>query len=266
MKIKISDMMDQATECNENLTYTDPEVDFNNVKASVMKKAQAKSVHKKSIFFYARTAAAVFAVVLAVTGTTVIAKGLLPLGGLVTKDTIDEITEPEVAASYAEMTTASELAAFSETVDSGDDDDIPQTRQVVGNPYENESEKDLERDRVYFTYTSANGTYSIPDFYLGNGAFAEFHTDGQTGLYLQKGQTVTLQFSQEDAANPDTEDSSANIGYTLNGQYTGLLVSRDPEISCSFTAPSSGNYVIVLSNFGVSRAIYKNITVTVNDK
>ena len=260
MKIKISDMMDQATEYNENLTYIDPEVDFDNVKTSVMKKAQAKPVHKKSIFFYARTAAAVFAVVLAVTGTTVIAKGLLPLGGLVTKDTIDKITEPEVAASYAEMTTASELAAFSETVDSGDD--IPQTRQQVGNPYE----KNLKMDRVCFTYTSANGTYSIPDFYLGNGAFAEFHTDGQTGLYLQKGQTVTLQFSQEDAANPDTEDSSANIGYTLNGQYTGLLVSRDPEISCSFTAPSSGNYVIVLSNFGVSRTIYKNITITVHDK
>ena len=252
--------MDQATEYNENLTYIDPEVDFDNVKTSVMKKAQAKPVHKKSIFFYARTAAAVFAVVLAVTGTTVIAKGLLPLGGLVTKDTIDKITEPEVAASYAEMTTASELAAFSETVDSGDD--IPQTRQQVGNPYE----KNLKMDRVCFTYTSANGTYSIPDFYLGNGAFAEFHTDSQTGLYLQKGQTVTLQFSQEDAANPDTEDSSADIGYTLNGQYTGLLVSRDPEISCSFTAPSSGNYVIVLSNFGVSRTIYKNITITVHDK
>ena len=260
MKIKISDMMDQATECSEDLTSAGPDIDFDRVKESVMKKAQAKPVHKKSIFFYARTAAAVFAVVLVVTGTTVIAKALLPLGGLVTKDTIDEITEPEVAASYAEMATTSELAAFSETVDSADD--IPQTRQQVGNPYE----KNLKMDRVCFTYTSANGTYSIPDFYLGNGAFAEFHTDGQTGLYLQKGQTVTLQFSQEDAAYPDTEDSSADIGYTLNGQYTGLLVSRDPEISCSFTAPSSGNYVIVLSNFGVSRAIYKNITVTVHDK
>ena len=264
MKIKISDMMDQATEYSEDLTSAGPDVDFDRVKQSVMKKAQAKPAHKKSILFYARTAAAVFAVVLAVTGTTVIAKGLLPLGGLVTKDTIDEITEPEVASSYAEMTTASELAAFSETVDSGDD--IPQTRQQVGNPYEIESEKDLERDRVCFTYTSANGTYSIPDFYLGNGAFAEFHADSQTGLYLRKGQTVTLQFSQEDAANPDTEDSSADIGYTLNGQYTGLLVSRDPETSCSFTAPASGNYVIVLSNFGVSRTIYKNITVTVHDK
>ena len=260
MEIKISDMMDQTAECNETLTSAGTEVDFDKVKQSVMKKAQTKPVHKKSIFFYARTAAAVFAIVLVVTGTTVIAKGLLPLGGLVTKDTIDEITEPEVAASYAEMTTASELAAVSETVDSGDD--IPQTRQQVGNPYE----KNLEMDKVCFTYTSADGTYSIPDFYLGNGAFAEFHADGQTGLYLRKGQTVTLQFSQEDAANPDTEDSCADIGYTLNGQYTGLLVSRDLETSCSFTAPTSGNYVIVLSNFGVSRTIYKNITVTVHDK
>ena len=50
MEIKISDMMDQTAECNETLTSAGTEVDFDKVKQSVMKKAQTKPVHKKSIF------------------------------------------------------------------------------------------------------------------------------------------------------------------------------------------------------------------------
>lgn len=258
MEIKISDMMDQTAECNETLTSAGTEVDFDKVKQSVMKKAQTKPVHKKSIFFYARTAAAVFAVVLVVTGTTVIAKGLLPLGGLVTKDNEKDISEEQICVSEEIVDPST-----SEITDWPGQDAEPDSSVWYFNPYDlNEDGIGLE-DMFTFTYAVQNDQYLIPTFYLDSGAFAELRDATGDGLHFAKGQKITISFQQRSAfEGSEAGNPSASIGYLVNGNFTCLEHIRDKEGVISFIAPETGNYVISFADCGSDRTVYENVTVT----
>lgn len=257
MKIKISDMMDQATDCNETLTSAGPEVDFVKVKESVIKKAQEKPIQKKSIFFYARTAAAVVAVVLAVTGTTVIAKGLLPLGGLVTKDNEEDISEEQICFSEDVVDPSTSVIT-----DWPDQDAEPDPSVWEFNPYDLNGDG-IGLDNMFaFTYTVQNDHYLIPTFYLDSGAFAEFRDTAGDGLYFTKGQKVTISFQQRSALN-DSEagNPSASVGYLVNGNFTCLEHIRDKKGTISFIAPETGNYVISFADCGSDRTVYENVTI-----
>lgn len=258
MKIKISDMTDNSTEYLDSSASDTANVDLDKVRASVLKQIQPKIAHRKTIFFYARTAAAVVAIVLAITGTTVIAKGLLPLGGLVTKDNEKDISEEQICVSEEVVDPST-----STITDWPGQDAEPDSSVWDFNPYDLNGDGIGLENMFTFTYTLQNDQYLIPTFYLDSGAFAEFRNTAGDGLYFTKGQKITISFQQRSALDgSEAGNPSASVGYLVNGNFTCLEHIRDVEATISFIAPETGNYVISFTDCGSDRTVYENVIVT----
>lgn len=247
MQIKISEMLDQSTDYLEDSEYC-INVDYNKIKKTVMNHLHHKKV-SKPWFFYMRTAAAIFAVALTVTGTAVIAKGVLPAAGKITSENKTEISQKAYAHSYTEeSSTDTETAAVSLNTAV-----LPGT--TAFNPYQ-----DLDTTRqCVISCKKKLSTYIADDFYLGNGYYARLKPDENDTLALEKGQKICINLTQR-ASSSDFSPLSY-IGAWCNDTYTEIGKLTEGNASIVFEVPETGNYEFSVTNLSSERTFYTNTTI-----
>lgn len=249
MQIKISEMLDQATEYIESSEHILTETDIEKVKKSVLDTIAPKRHCKKIPFFYIRTAAAVLAITLVVSGTTVIAKGLFPAAGKITSQNAAEITPEEFAHSYTEEN-SEEAEEPAKTLHLASLD-----KESEFNPYQ---ELDVKRQYT-ITCKKNSSTYTADDFYLGNGYYAKLTSHEDNGLHLAKGQKIYIKFTQ--SASSTDFSPITYIGAKYNDTYIDLGKSTEKNTGIIFEVPETGSYEFSITNLSDERVFYTNTTI-----
>ena len=249
MQIKITEMLDQATEYIESSEYILTETDIEKVKKSVLDTIASKRRCKKIPFSYIRTDVAVLAITLIVSGSTVIAKGLLPAAGKITSKNAAEITQKEFAHSYTdENSDETEEPAKSLNLTSLD-------KESEFNPYQ-----ELDAKRQYtITCEKKSSTYAADDFYLGNGYYAKLSSHENNGLPLTKGQKIYIKFTQ--SASSTDFSPITYIGVKYNDTYIDLGKFTEKNAGVIFEVPETGSYEFSITNLSDERVFYTNTTI-----
>lgn len=252
MKLRISDLMDQATDYIEAENVKTYQPDLEKISRAVFDGVEKRN-HRQRLWTWLRPMAACLAAVILLSGTVVTAKVYLSSAGPVTPENRNALDQEEICWAY-------EAAAESSVVD-----EIPEEAET-----EEENTKDYfdpytELDVYEAVYTRDGDSVTVPSFYLGNGGFAHIVSSDGKGISCKKGQTVVISLDQYTAYSLSEGRPCAVLGCRVNGVYTRLEKSRDDHFTYSYVAPEDGVYEFSIANLGSERTIYEQVTITCGD-
>ncbi|HCT92883.1 MAG TPA: hypothetical protein DF613_16105 [Lachnospiraceae bacterium] len=252
MKVRISDLMDQATDYIEAENTKTYRPDVERITQTVFAGIEKRN-HSQRMRSRLRPMAACLAAVILLSGTVVTAKVYLSSAGPVTPENREDLNQEEICRAYeaaAESSVADEISEEAETEED-------ETKGYF-DPY-------TELNAYEAVYTRDGNRITVPPFYLGNGDFAHIVSSDGKGINCTKGQTVVVSLDQYTAYSLSEGRPCAVLGCRVNGVYTELETSREDHFTYSYVVPEDGIYDFSITNLGSERTVYEQVTITCGD-
>jgi hypothetical protein len=253
MKLKISELLDQVADFCESNNCPKTEIDLSKIEKRVLTKihSQPKPIRfrKRRKFIIALAAALV-----AVTGSVVIAKTLLPSGGIITEENADDITEH--LSAYSSITSAEEDLTQENLQTEIFENDIISKESAIANQLPDSSEI------VEISVKEKNGTIAPPDLYMDNGCMIILK-NGDTGYTLKKDTEITFKICPKFADSTNSYPIHISLGYVLDGNYNPIydIETAKESGTYTFTVPHDGIYYFTLINTTLDRIILYNSSI-----
>lgn len=235
MKIRISDMLDNASELIEGNTEAEYAADNKRIKEIVFSKINpAKKVHRSKRYV------AVLFIVFVLGSMTVGAKELLRSAGIIgsnKKEIMQQQTGHRVEEDFAYH--------FNDIVDL-------QTNLIsVGNLYEGNNPI-----AKYIMEIPVDIEGELPECYLDNGSMIIFTQSKDGGWNVAEGTVLHFRFiqGQGDGTEP-TQAGTLEVGYILNGELKELQMISQDTCNIDFCPERNGTYYFYLKNCSSDRVI-----------
>ncbi len=242
MQIRISDMMDQASDLCENKNAANPGVDLNIIKNKVLPSINESKPAPRKIIKRKKAILLVAAAMILATGTIVIAKTHLAAGGLIDKNNKEEV----MTDTFAMSTDSISGTQNTESVYNGkSSSDIPSWAK----------DENIAQEFAFIDGKADSNVISLPECYLENGCMLVME-NGKSGFKLKKGQKIVFDIDQSFAGTDTGASLKIRTGYILDDTYTviGDAVDGDDE-PLEFTVPKSGTYDFTFLNLSSDRVI-----------
>lgn len=235
MKIRISDMFDNASELIEENAEVEYAADNKRIKEIVFSKINpVKKVHRRKRYV------AVLLIFLVIGSMTVGAKGLLRSAGIIDSNK-DEIMQPQVGQCVEE-----DFAYhFNNIVDF-------QTALV--------NEENLYEGNIpvakYIMEIPIDTEGKLPECYLDNGTMIIFTQSNNDGWNAAEGAILHFEFTQGQADGTDLLPLGIlEAGYIVAGELKELQMVSQNFYSVDFCPESEGTYYFYLKNCSSDRII-----------
>lgn len=238
MKIRISDMLDNAAEVVEMECNYNNVIDSRRIKEIVFQRihrSQRKRIREQGI-----------AALIAVLGLSVIsigAKTLLRTAGVIGINQ-DDILQPQIGIK-------------------ADEDDISDYEIKFDMQSDLISEKYLYENGIpiakYIAEVSVDEENKIPECYVDNGAMLIFVGVNNTGWYVGAGTALQLGFQQERVEETDSDKAGIlEVGYIHDGKVQWCQIADSISNNIQLMAEEEGNYYICIRNASSDRIIITN--------
>lgn len=240
MKIRISEMLDNASELIEENTECDVLLDEDRIKEKVFQ--NIRKPHNKQIVWRKKRYAAVFIAMVSISGVTVLAHSILKGAGEI-RENRDEIVKEQQ----------------SQKVDESSVKGIPEQNLEIMT--ELISPENLSEDGIpiakYIAEVTVNATGQISESYLDNGSMIIFTSSDGNGWNLSANGKLEFKFQQKRTGNLE-ESGTLEVGYIYKGEIfkKDTLRQTENEIELKFSEP--GNYALYLKNLSSDRIIISN--------
>lgn len=244
MKIRISDMLDNASELIEENAEAGYAADNKRIKEIVFSKINpAKKVHRSKRY------AVVLLIFFVLGSMTVGAKELLRSAGIIgsnKKEIMQQQTGHRVEEDFAYH--------FSDIVDLQTDLISEENLYEGNNPiakYIMEIPIDIEGE--------------LPECYLDNGSMIIFIQSNNGGWNVAEGTVVRFGFTQGQSDGTElTQAGTLEVGYILNGELKELQMISQNTCNIDFCSERDGTYYFYLKNCSSDRVIITegNINIT----
>lgn len=235
MKIRISDMLDNASELIEENIEAKYTTDNKRIKEIVFLKVNpVKKVHKSKRYI------AVLLIFLVIGSMTVGAKELLRSAGIIGGNK-DEIMQPQMGQKVEEdfVCYFNNIVDFQTDLISTDnlyEENIPIAKYIAEIPIDIEGK--------------------LPECYVDNGAMIIFTQSNNKGWSVAEDTILHIEFSQEWVDGTDqTQPGILEVGYILNRELRELQMISQSFYSVDFGPESVGTYYIYLKNCSSDRII-----------
>lgn len=246
MKIRISDMLDNASELIEESIDTDYVIDTDRVKDIVFSKINhAQKNHRK------KQCAAVLIIVIGFGSITVGAKELLRSAGIISSNR-DEIMQSQVGHEVKEDAGYKFDYIFDFQTDlimpeNLYEENIPVAKYIVEVPIDIENK--------------------LPECYLDNGAMLIFTKNNGEGWNMEAGAMMQFEFLQEKVDGIGiAQPGVLEVGYILNGGLEGQQIAKENYNNINFCLEDLGMYYIYLKNCSSDRIIIMEGTISVQEE
>ncbi len=241
MKIRISDMLDNASELIEKKGENEYIVNNDRIKEIVfLKISRMQRKHQK------RKCAAVLIAILGVGSISVGAKELLRSAGIIGDDK-DEIMQLQIGRNIEEDATHKfeykcELQTDLINLENMYDGNVPIAKYIIEVPIN-------VRDK-------------LPECYLNNGAMIIFTQSSGEGWKVAAGTTLQFEFMQEKTMETDTVVAGVlEVGYIFNGELKVREMVNQNHCKINFYLENEGVYYLYLKNCSSDRVIINEGTI-----
>lgn len=245
MKIKISDMLDNAAEIIEAENNDNNVIDSRKIKEIVFLR-----IHRSR----RRAKQQCVAVLIAILGLSVIsvgAKTLFQSAGVIGINQ-EDILQSQVGINIDENGISDYKAEF----------DLHTDLILSENLYPNGIPI-----AKYITEVSADEENKLPKCYIDNGAMLIFVSADNTGWYVGADTGLQLNFQQERVKEIDTDKTEAGtleVGYIRDGKVKWCQVTDSISNNIQFMFEDEGNYYICVRNASSDRIIITNGSIQEN--
>lgn len=235
MKIRISDMLDNASELIEENLEAEYAADNKRIKEIVLSKVNhAKKVHRGKQYI------AVLLMVFVIGSMTVGAKELLRSAGIMGSNK-EEIMQPQTGQKSEEdfayhFDYSVEFQTDLISPENLYEENIPIAKYIVEIPIDIEDK--------------------LPECYLDNGAMIIFTQSNKDGWNVAEGTMLHFEFTQGRVDGADlSQPGILEVGYILNGELKKLQMISQNFYSVDFCPESEGTYYFYLKNCSSDRVI-----------
>lgn len=238
MQIRISEMLDNASELIEENNKGEYKVDNDRIKEIVFSEIKyMRRKHKK------RKCAVALIAILGLGSISVGAKVLLHSAGMI-GDNRNEVMQSQIAYK------AEEDAGYTFDYNAGLQTDLIDP--------ENLYDRDIPIAK-YIVEIPIGIEYSLPECYLDNGAMIIFTQSNSDGWKIEKSERVLFEFIQKRIEETDmTVPGILEVGYILNGELYEQQVVNQNDCSIDFCLENEGTYYFYLKNCSSDRLIITN--------
>lgn len=238
MKIRISDMLDNAAEVVEMECNYNNVIDSRRIKEIVFQRihrSQRKRIREQGV-----------AALIAVLGLSVIsigAKTLLQTAGVIGINR-EDILQPQIGIK-------------------ADEEDMSDYETELGIQSDLISEKYLYENGVpiakYIAEISADEENKLPKCYVDNGSMLIFASVDNAGWYVGVDTTLQLDFQQERVEETDSDKAGTlEVGYIHDGKVQWCQVTDSISNNIQLMVEEEGNYYVCIRNASSDRIIITN--------
>lgn len=238
MKIRISDMLDNAAEVVEM------ECDYNNVIDSrIIKEIVFQRIHRSQRKRIREQGVAALIAVLGLSVISIGAKTLLQSAGVIGINR-EDVLQPQIGIKVGE-------------------EDMSNSETELGIQSGLISEKYLYENGIpiakYIAEVSVDEENKIPECYVDNGAMLIFVGVNNTGWYVGAGTALQLGFQQERVEETASDKAGIlEVGYIHNGKVQWCQIADSISNNIQLMAEEEGNYYICIRNASSDRIIITN--------
>lgn len=243
MKIKISDMLDNAAEIVEVESNCNDVVDSRKIKEVVflrIRGSRRKRIKRQYIV-----------ALIAVLGLCIIsigAKKLLQSAGVIRRNQ-EEVLQPQVGINIDE----DNISDYKKEFDLHTDLILPENLYENGVPI-----------AKYIAEISADEENKIPECYVDNGAMLIFVSDDNGGWYVDTDASLQLNFQQKRVDMKRVETAGTlEVGYVYEGKVKWCQVADNININIQLLPEEEGNYYICLRNASSDWIIITNGSINI---
>ena len=238
MKIKISEMLDNASEIIQGERHFEGMIESKKIKELVFRKI-VESRRKKNI----RRLVAVLAVVLIVCGVSVGAKSIMRSAGLIGTNS-EQILTPQIGTKAEEDEGSNYIVDWESQINLILSDNLYENGIPIAK---------------YIAEVSVDEENKIPECYVDNGAMLIFVGVNNTGWYVGAGTALQLGFQQERVEETDSDKAGIlEVGYIHDGKVQWCQVTDSISNNIQLMVEEEGNYYICIRNASSDRIIITN--------
>ncbi len=245
MKIRISEMLDNASELIEESIEAEYVINTDRVKEIVFSQINfVQKNHRKKRYV------AVLIVMVGFGSITVGAKGLLRSAGIIGSDR-GEIIQSQVGCEFDEDDNYNFDYIFDLQTDlirpeNLYEEDIPIAKYIAEIPVDENK---------------------LPECYLDNGAMLVFTKSNGEGWNMVAGTILQFEFLQEKVDGEGiAQPGRLEVGYILNGGLEGQQIVKESYNSIDFSMEKEGMYYLYLKNCSSDRIVIMEGTINIQEE